>query len=149
MDINKTKYMNILNSFSTNYNYTNYANYIKPTWAPPSWLFGPVWTFLYIIIIISFGYVFSLYFKKKIKGSVALPFLLNLIFNFLFTPIQFGLHNYFLGGVDVVLVLITLIWAIKKIYKINKKVFYWNFFYLAWVSFATILDLTVIYLNFK
>lgn len=139
--------MNLFNSFSTNYNYTNYADYIKPTWAPPSWLFGPVWTFLYIIIAISFGYVFYLYFKKKIKFNIALPFILNLIFNFLFTPLQFGLQSYVLGGIDIILVLITLIWALKKIYKINKKVFYWNFFYLAWVSFATVLDLTVIYLN--
>jgi tryptophan-rich sensory protein len=139
--------MNLFNSFSTNYNYTNYADYIKPTWAPPSWLFGPVWTFLYIIIAISFGYVFYLYFKKEIKFAVLLPFILNLIFNFLFTPIQFGLQNYVLGGLDVLLVFITLIWALKKIYKINKKVFYWNLIYLAWVSFATILDLTVIYLN--
>ncbi len=139
--------MNLFNSFSTNYNYISYADYIKPTWAPPSWLFGPVWTFLYIIIAISFGYVFYLYFKKKIKGSIALPFLLNLIFNFLFTPLQFGLQSYILGGIDILLVLITLIWGLKKIYKINKKVFYWNIPYLAWVSFATTLEFTIIYLN--
>ena len=139
--------MNLFNSFSTNNNYINYAEYIKPTWAPPSWLFGPVWTFLYIIIAISFGYVFYLYFKKKIKFGVALPFILNLIFNFLFTPLQFGLQSYILGGIDILLVLITLIWALKKIYKINKKVFYFNIPYLAWVSFATILQFTIIYLN--
>lgn len=139
--------MNFLNSFTTNYNYTNYADYIKPTWAPPSWLFGPVWSFLYIIIAISFGYVFYLYFKKKIKFNIALPFILNLIFNFLFTPVQFGLQSYVLGGIDILLVLITLIWALKKIYKINKKVFYWNIPYLVWVSFATILEFTIIYLN--
>lgn len=139
--------MNLFNSFSENYNYINYAEYIKPTWAPPSWLFGPVWTFLYIIIAISFGYVFYLYFKKKIKFGVALPFILNLIFNFLFTPLQFGLQSYILGGIDILLVLITLIWALKKIYKINKKVFYFNIPYLAWVSFATILQFTIIYLN--
>lgn len=139
--------MNFLNSFSTNYNYTNYADYIKPTWAPPAWLFAPVWSFLYIIIAISFGYVFYLYFKKKIKFNIVLPFILNLIFNFLFTPVQFGLHSYVLGGIDILLVLITLIWALKKIFKINKKVFYWNIPYLAWVSFATFLEFTIIYLN--
>ncbi len=139
--------MNFLNSFSTNYNYINYVDYIKPSWAPPAWLFGPVWTFLYIIIAISFGYVFYLYFKKKIKFNIALPFILNLIFNFLFTPLQFGLQSYVLGGIDILLVLITLIWGLKKIYKINKKVFYFNIPYLAWVSFATILEFIIIYLN--
>lgn len=139
--------MNLFNSFSQNYNYINYADYIKPTWAPPSWLFGPVWTLLYIIIAVSFGYVFYLYFKKKIKFNIALPFILNLIFNFLFTPLQFGLQSYILGGIDILLVLITLIWGMKNIYKINKKVSYWNIPYLVWVSFATTLEFTIIYLN--
>ncbi len=139
--------MNFLNTFTSNYNYTNYAELIKPTWAPPSWLFSPVWTILYTIILITFGYVFYLYFKKKISFKIALPFLLNLIFNFLFTPIQFGLKNNLLAAVDILLVLITLIWSLKNIYKINKKIFYWNIPYLAWVSFATILQLTVTYLN--
>lgn len=138
-----------MNSFSSVNNYTEYANYIKPSWAPPSWLFGPVWTILYTIILISFGYIFYLYFKKKIKFSDTIPFILNLIFNFIFTPIQFGLNNYLFASIDILLVLITLVWLLVKVYKINKKVFYFNIPYLAWVSFATILELTVTYLNWK
>lgn len=140
--------MNFFNYF-TNPNYTNYADLIKPSWAPPAYLFGPVWTILYTIIIISFGYTFYLYFKKKKKvtGKTILPFILNLIFNILFTPIQFGLKNNYLAAIDVLLVLATLIWLMISIYKKDKRVTYWNIPYLAWVTFASILQLTVTYLN--
>lgn len=124
-----------------------YQELIKPSWAPPGWLFGPVWTFLYILIAISFGTVFILWFKKRIKINIVLPFILNLIFNFIFTPIQFGLRNNLLAALDVILVLVTLIWAMKVIHRKKKWIAYMQIPYLLWVSFATILQLTVTYLN--
>ncbi len=130
-------------------NYTNYAELAKPTWAPPSYLFGPVWTVLYIIIFFTFGKVFLMAYQKVIPLVVALPFILNLVFNFAFTPLQFGLKNNILAAVDIILVLITLVWALIAIYPYMKSITYWNIPYIAWVSFATVLQLTVTYLNFK
>lgn len=127
--------------------YTWYKQLIKPSWAPPSFLFGPVWTFLYILIAISFGYVFKLFFQKQIPFIVLLPFILNLIFNFVFTPIQFGLRNNLLAAIDILLVLTTLIWLIISIFPYTKWVSYLQIPYLLWVSFATILQLTIMYLN--
>jgi len=124
-----------------------YQNLIKPYWAPPSWLFGPVWTILYALIAISFGKVFMMFFKKQIPFIVILPFILNLIFNFLFSPIQFGLQNNFLAAIDILLVLATLIWAIFAIYPYAKWVAIINIPYLLWVSFATVLQLTITFLN--
>ena len=129
--------------------YNWYSQLIKPTWSPPAWLFGPVWTFLYILIAISFGKVFWMLFQKQISFTVALPFILNLIFNFAFTSIQFGLKNNFLAGIDILLVLGTLIWAIIVIYPYAPWISYIQIPYLLWVSFATILQLTVTYLNYK
>ncbi|MBT6068859.1 tryptophan-rich sensory protein [Candidatus Peregrinibacteria bacterium] len=126
---------------------TWYATLIRPSFAPPAWVFGPVWSVLYVIIAITFGYVFWLFLKKKISFWAVLPFLLNLVFNFSFTPIQFGLQNNILAAVDVVLVLGTLIWAMKTIYPHVKWVAYANIPYLLWVSFATVLQLTITYLN--
>jgi tryptophan-rich sensory protein len=120
---------------------------VKPTWAPPSWLFGPVWSVLYIIIFISFGTVFYKVFNKELPAALAIPFVLNIIFNLLFTPIQFGLKNNYLAALDILLVLGTLIWLIIAIYPHIKWVALVNIPYLLWVLFATFLQLTVTYLN--
>ena len=130
-----------------NNSYIWYSKLIKPTWAPPSWLFGPVWTMLYILIFISFGKVFLSLWQKQISFIVALPFILNLIFNFSFTPLQFGLQNNFLAALDILLVLGTLIWAMIAIYPHIKWVTYIQIPYLLWVMFATILQFTITYLN--
>jgi tryptophan-rich sensory protein len=128
-------------------NYNWYSQLIKPSWAPPSWLFGPVWTALYAIIAVSFGTVFYKTYTKEIPWQVALPFALNLIFNFAFTPIQFGLKNNLLASLDILLVLATLIWSLMAIWPHLKWVTYANLPYLLWVIFATSLQLTITYLN--
>jgi tryptophan-rich sensory protein len=124
-----------------------YSQLIKPTWAPPSWLFGPVWTLLYIIIAASYGYVAYLFFTKKIPFIVFLPFILNIIFNAIYTPIQFGLKNNVLATIDIFLVLGTLVWALVAIFPYVKWVFYANLPYLGWVCFATVLQVTITVLN--
>ena len=130
--------------------YTWYQTLIKPSWAPPSWLFGPVWTVLYAIIAISFGKVFyETLITRRLPMMLALPFALNLVFNFIFTPIQFGLQNNYLAALDILLVLGTLIWAMIVIYPKMAWITYAYIPYLAWVSFATVLQLTVTYLNWK
>lgn len=130
--------------------YNWYSQLIKPSWSPPSWLFGPVWTVLYAIIAISFGTVLYKTYTGKIPWIVALPFVLNLIFNFAFTPLQFGLKNNLLAAVDILLVLSTLIWALVALWHASldlRWVVYANIPYLLWVSFATVLQLTITYLN--
>jgi tryptophan-rich sensory protein len=124
-----------------------YQQLVRPSWSPPSWLFGPVWTFLYILIAVSFFRVFQLTFQKRVPFIVALPFILNLIFNFAFTPLQFGLRNNFLAAIDILLVLVTLIWAMIAIFPHQKWVTYAQIPYLFWVIFATVLQLTITYLN--
>ena len=127
--------------------YQWYATLIKPTWAPPSWLFGPVWSVLYVIIAVTFGTIFYKALMKELPLSVALPFLLNLIFNAAFTPLQFGLQNNLLASIDIVLIFGTLVWALVVIFPVIPLIAYANVPYLLWVSFATILQLTVTYLN--
>jgi tryptophan-rich sensory protein len=124
-----------------------YSTLVRPEWAPPSWLFGPVWTLLYILIFISFGKVFVMVWQKQIPFMVALPFILNLIFNLSFTYFQFKLQNNILASIDILLVLGTLIWAMIVIFPIAKWITYMQIPYLLWVMFATILQLTITYLN--
>lgn len=124
-----------------------YQQLIRPSWSPPSWLFGPVWTFLYILIAVSFFKVFQLTSQKRISFIIAFPFILNLIFNFAFTPLQFGLRNNFLAAIDILLVLGTLAWAMIAIYPHQRWITFVQIPYLLWVSFATVLQLTITYLN--
>ncbi len=127
--------------------YIWYQTLIKPPWAPPSWLFGPVWAFLYAIIAISFGFVFYKTIKGKLPWSMALPFALNLIFNFAFSPIQFGLKNNLLALLVVVFVVATLIWGFLVAWSRIRWVVYVNIPYLLWVVFASVLQATITFLN--
>jgi tryptophan-rich sensory protein len=127
--------------------YTSYKKYKKPAWAPPGWLFGPVWTVLYVLIAVSFGSVFYKTFSGQLAIEFAVPFILNLIFNLIFTPIQFGLKNNLLAALDILLVLSTLVWMIAVIYPLFPWIAFMQIPYLLWVSFATVLQLTVTYLN--
>ncbi len=128
-------------------NQTAYTEYRKPSWAPPSWLFAPVWTILYILIALSFGYVALEFARKTVPFLVLLPFLLNLVCNVSYTPIQFRLKNYSLALIDIVLVDVTLAWAMIAIYPYAPWVTYTNIPYLCWVTFATALQTSVTTLN--
>ncbi len=124
-----------------------YQHLLKPSWAPPSRLFGPVWSVLYILIAISYGYTTYLFLQHTIPFLVLLPFILNIVFNLLFTPIQFGLRSNVLATVDILLVLATLLWALVVIYPYASWVSWLNIPYVLWVGFATVLQITITKMN--
>ncbi len=128
---------------------TWYVELIKPAWAPPSFLFGPVWTALYIIIAITYGTVLYKVIKGEWPAVVLIPLGFNLFFNLIFSPIQFGLQNNLLASIDILLILSTLVWAMLTIAPYAKWIAIANIPYLLWVAFATILQLTITYLNWK
>lgn len=126
---------------------TWYQQLIKPSWAPPAWLFGPVWSVLYVGIGVTFGAVFYLAARGRIPARVALPFALNLAFNFAFTPLQFGLRSNALAAADILLVLATLVWAILAVRPFAPRIAWAQAPYLLWVMFATALQLSVTWMN--
>ena len=126
---------------------SRYLEYVQPSWAPPAWVFGPVWSVLYMLIAISFGYVFLKVFQGELPKVVALPFVINLIANFSFTPVQFGLNNLPLASLIILIVLGTILWSMYVIWPHYKWVALIQIPYLLWVSFATVLQLTITYLN--
>ena len=124
-----------------------YAQLAKPSFAPPAMVFGPVWTVLYTVIAISFGFVLVQYLRQRLPFRMLLPFILNLVFNGAYMPIQFGLRNNLLASVDIVLVLGTLLWALAAIWRRARWVALANIPYLLWVGFATVLQLSITWLN--
>lgn len=124
-----------------------YADMKKPSWAPPSWLFGPVWVILYVLIVVSFGGAVLAVLDHRAPVVLLLPFFLNLIFNLSFTYIQFGMRNNYLAAADIVLCLLTLVWGMLAVLPYDPWIAVVNLPYLLWLSFATVLQLTITYLN--
>lgn len=126
---------------------TWYASLVKPSFNPPSWIFGPVWTILYILMGISFYLILLKNLKKKeIKIAVNL-FVWQLIANSLWSIIFFGMKNIQLALIEIVVLLVLIFTTIKKFYKINKVAAYLLIPYLLWTGFATFLTYSIWILN--
>lgn len=119
---------------------TWYATLNKPFFSPPNWLFGPVWTILYILMGVSLYLVWT---KEKVPSV----FWVQLILNALWSIIFFGLKNPTFGLIDIIALWIAIFLTIKAFYKINKLAGNLLLPYLAWVTFATILNLSIVILN--
>lgn len=124
-----------------------YKTLRKPSSAPPSWVFGPVWTVLYLLIAVSFGFVGYQAYHGALPLYVLALFICNLLTNFAYSPIQFRLHNLVLATFDILLVWVSLILALINIYLYFPWVAWINIPYLLWVSFATVLQLTITFMN--
>ena len=94
----------------------------KPSWTPSPETIGMIWTVLYPIIIAVNVFVFVKFFRKELSVWVLLPFAINIVANVLFTPIQFGLRNLTLALADILLVWVTIIWAMKALWPHYPKV---------------------------
>lgn len=124
-----------------------YIDYKRPPLSPPPYLFGIVWPILYILIFISYGYIFRQAINGGITASLTIPFIINLIANGLFTYFQFKLKNNFLATLDIIIVLATIIITMVVIWSAYHWVTFIQIPYLLWVTFATYLQIGVTVLN--
>lgn len=125
---------------------TWYAELIKPTFNPPNWIFGPVWTILYILIGISLYLIWTTKTKRN-KQNAYIVFGAQLVLNALWSIVFFGMHSLIGGSVVVILLWASIIANIKLFWPISKPAAWMLVPYLAWVSFASILTFSVASLN--
>lgn len=126
---------------------TWYATLHKPFFSPPNWIFGPVWTILYLMMGIAAYLVWEKGLKnKKVKTALTYYFV-QLILNFIWSWLFFGLHSPFLGLLEIILLWFAILLTILKFYKISKTASYLLIPYLIWVSFATLLNFSIFILN--
>ena len=141
----------LLFCYTTHMNMTNatdwYHTLQKPFWAPADNVFGIVWSILYPIIIAVNVFVLILVIQHKLDWRVGLVFWLNLAFNLVFTPIQFGIKNNYLALIDIILILVTIVWAMVAIWPHNRWLSGAFVPYLVWVSIATVLQASITWLN--
>ena len=120
----------------------------KPFFNPPGWLFAPVWTLLYIMMGIAFGLIWSSDFKdKKVVKSAMIIFGIQLALNALWSILFFGLCNPLLAFIEILLLWLFIFETIKVFKPIDSLASKLLYPYLAWVSFATILNASIWWLN--
>jgi benzodiazapine receptor len=127
---------------------TWYLQLQKPFFNPPNWIFGPVWSLLYCMMGIAMGLIASQKIKKKnIKKRAYQVFLVQLGLNCLWSIIFFGLKNPPLALAEILLLWASIFITIKTFQPLNRWAAYLLIPYLAWVSFATLLNLMIVVLN--
>lgn len=126
---------------------TWYATLNKPFFNPPNYLFGPVWTVLYTLMGISAYLIYREGTKKKDVKEALNIFWIQLILNSLWSIIFFGMKNPSLAFVEIIFMWVAILVTIIKFYKVSKTAAYLLIPYLLWVSFASILNLSIVLLN--
>jgi benzodiazapine receptor len=122
-----------------------YDSLAKPSWTPAPATIGLIWSILYPVIVVSFGFVQA--FRQKVSWMIALPFAINLVANLLFMPFFSGLRSVQLAAADIVIVWATIIWCVVAIWPHYRWVAVAQGPYFVWVSLASVLQLAITTMN--
>jgi len=125
---------------------TWYMMLSKPSFSPPNWIFGPVWTILYLLMGVSF-YLVLVSKKSRKKSQVISVFLGQLVLNSFWSVAFFGLRSPVFGVIIIVPLWILILTMIKRFLKVDKTAGLINIPYILWVSFASILNIAIAILN--
>jgi tryptophan-rich sensory protein len=131
--------------FTANSVSTWYVDLAKPSFNPPSWVFGPVWTLLYLLMGIALYLVWIN--KAKEKKTAFIFFGAQLFLNALWSVLFFGLKMPLLAFMEIILLWAAILGTIIYFYKIDKNSAYLLLPYILWVSFAAVLNFFIFYLN--
>jgi tryptophan-rich sensory protein len=127
---------------------TWYPTLKKPFFNPPNWLFAPVWTLLYLLMGIAVGRIWFFGLHHRWGKTALYHFGFQLIFNGLWSLVFFGLKNPVLGFVVIIILLILIERSIKWFKMVDLLSAQLLYPYLAWVTFATLLNTAIVVLNY-
>ena len=118
----------------------------KPSFNPPGWVFGPVWTLLYILMGLSF---FHIWIKPRIKERTIakIIYIIQLLLNFAWSFLFFYYQNIALALIDIIVLDIVVVVMLLKFYQLKPTAAYLNIPYLMWILFATALNAAFYFLN--
>jgi translocator protein len=133
-------------STSTSVN-TWFTTLEKPFFNPPNWVFGPVWTILYIMMGIAAGRVWALGTETAGVKKALVLFTAQLLLNFLWSLLFFGMKSIGVALIDIVLMWIVIVLTMHAFKPLDKMAYRLMWPYLIWVSFATALNVGILYLN--
>ena len=126
---------------------TWYATLLKPSFAPPNWVFFPVWTSLFIMMGISLFLVWQKgWDDKKVKTAIYI-FAVQLVMNVLWSVAFFGLRSPLLGLMEIIILWIAILATTLRFMKVSRTAAYLLVPYILWVSFAAILNFSIWALN--
>lgn len=120
---------------------------IKPAWQPPNFLFGPVWTTLYILMGLAAGYIFAQGWEKKEVKIATVVFLIQLGLNVLWSYMFFGWHLLLGATIEIIVLWVMICVTMYLFYKIKPVAAYLLIPYILWVTFATALTATIWLIN--
>lgn len=126
---------------------TWYATLQKPSFNPPNYLFGPVWTILYIMMAISFWLIWKSDASESLKNKAILLFGIQLILNFFWSIIFFRFHQLGFAFAEIIAMWVFILLSILAFYPVSKPAAIMLIPYLCWVSFATVLNFSIWRLN--
>ena len=125
-----------------------YPTLIKPSFNPPNWIFAPVWSMLYVMMGVAAGLVWDrMEQESEVVKNALLFFAIQLGLNDLWSYLFFGLHNPMLAGLEIIVLWLMIYETYVQFAKINKIAGYLFIPYLAWVSFAAVLNASIWWLN--
>lgn len=127
---------------------TWYPTLEKPFFNPPNWLFAPVWTILYVLMGIAAGLVWNkLENNKEAVKKAILFFIVQLLLNLFWSYVFFGLKNILLASIEIIILWLIIYETYILFKKIEPKTGFLLLPYLAWVGFASVLTITIYFLN--
>ena len=120
-----------------------YSEIVLPTFNPPSWVFAPVWTTLYLLMSIAIWKIW----KNSFNTRILKIYFIHLFFNSIWSIVFFGFHLIGLALVNLIIILLFIIFLMKEYLMRDKLSFYLMTPYLAWSSYALILNSSIFLLN--